>query len=52
MWTWVEFDDGSATLAPEDLFRLLQRLGLPLGLPENATDAQVGSRASPSLILG
>ena len=46
VWTWVEFDDGSATLAPEDLFRLLQRLGLPLGLPDNATDAQVAEFAA------
>ena len=46
VWTWVEYDDGSSTITLEDLYSLLKRVGLPLGLPESATHDQVAEFAS------
>ena len=40
-WVWAEYDDGSGTVAPEDLLEILLRLLPPLGLGPFATEEEV-----------
>ena len=40
-WSWVPYDDGSATIAPEHFFAFLKAIGPPLGLVPQASDEEV-----------
>ncbi|GAX79594.1 hypothetical protein CEUSTIGMA_g7035.t1 [Chlamydomonas eustigma] len=46
VWIWVEYDDGSGTITFEDLFKVLQRVGLPLGLSQECSEEEIVEFAS------
>lgn len=42
VWTWVNYDvEGTATIKPEDFFKLLKVLGQPLGLSSDISDGEL-----------